>query len=225
MTISSGMEGFVQATIKMKSRRSSCLVEPLLILLGTETEKNRQTNMILRMINVHTFILTWLMCHLEATLCVILRSAYLTTTKLTFCSSRIWFCVVCTSSSDKRNERKCIKHLIFHLSNTLHMPALCAGLEKIILSIIVNIDDYFTSQVIFYVQSGGSHLSVSANAYNDDHKEQDEAHDSTADGNIKPDVHWSFLCETFYGQQKCYTLYLFYMYHSFPLSFTSLTNL
>ncbi len=148
------------------------------------------------------------LCVILGQLCVILRSAYLTTTKLTFCSSRIWFCVVCTSSSDKRNERKCIKHLIFHLLNTLHMPALCAGLEKIILSIIVNIN-----------------LSVSANAYNDDHKEQDEAHNSTADGNIKPDVHWSFLCETFYGQQKCYTLYLFYMYHSFPLSFTSLTNL
>ncbi len=61
------------------------------------------------------------------------------------------------------------------------MTASCAELDKIILSIIVNI-----------------HLSVSANAYDDDHKEQDEAHDSTDDGNTKPDVHWSFLCETFY---------------------------
>lgn len=49
-------------------------------------------------------------------------------------------------------------------------------------------------------------LSVSANAYDGDHNEQDEDHDSTADGNTKPDVYWSFLCETFYCQQKSYSL-------------------
>ncbi len=46
--------------IKMKSRGSSRLVESLLILLGTETEIDRQTNMILRMVNVHIFTHSYL---------------------------------------------------------------------------------------------------------------------------------------------------------------------
>lgn len=49
------------------------------------------------------------------------------------------------------------------------------------------------------------YLFVSANEYNGDNKEQDEDHNSTAYGNTKPDVHWSFFCETIYWQ--CYTFY------------------
>lgn len=51
------------------------------------------------------------------------------------------------------------------------------------------------------------YLFVSANAYDGDNKEQDEDHNSTDDGNTKPDVHWSFLCETIGWQQKRYTFY------------------
>ncbi len=57
--------------IKMKSRGSSRLVESLLILLRTETEIDRQTNMILRMINVHIFTHSYL-----CGLCVILGQLY-----------------------------------------------------------------------------------------------------------------------------------------------------
>jgi len=70
------------------------------------------------------------------------------------------------------------------------MTAVCWTEWKLLLSITVNI-----------------YLFVSANAYNGDNKEQNKDHNSTADGNTKPDVHWSFLCETIDWQQTCYTFY------------------
>lgn len=61
----------------------------------------------------------------------------------------------------------------------------------------------FTFQTLHEWQT--NYLFVSADAYDDDNKEQDEEHNSTADGNTKPDVHWGFLCETIDWQQKRYT--------------------